>query len=229
MLFFAFLLVLLQTSLGVTATIPSRKLSMWASNQLHEIHKTSSTAVSAVVPRAAVSVVIRWSEPLTSKMIQTNVNKPPHYLLVQRGKEPNKGMWSLPGGKIELGEKTLDAAKRELEEETGLFSHSSFDSHRCNLKWHANGPFACSDSIHYSQSNGVSFHYVISQCFAEIKSLEPPSIIASDDAMDARWWNNDDMKNAEDAGIVTKGVVDVIGRSEDLYVSGLLNCDEGNK
>ena len=42
------------------------------------------------------------------------------HLLAQRGKEPNNGMWSMPGGKIEIGEGMLDAAKRELWEETGL-------------------------------------------------------------------------------------------------------------
>ena len=43
-----------------------------------------------------------------------------HVLLALRGKEPMKGHWSLPGGAIEPGEQPLEAAKRELEEETGL-------------------------------------------------------------------------------------------------------------
>ena len=41
-------------------------------------------------------------------------------LLVQRGKEPNKGRWGLPGGKIELGETITEAALRELKEETNI-------------------------------------------------------------------------------------------------------------
>ena len=39
-------------------------------------------------------------------------------LLIKRGKPPGKGLWSLPGGKIELGEAAEAAAARELFEET---------------------------------------------------------------------------------------------------------------
>ena len=41
-------------------------------------------------------------------------------LLVERGKEPLKGYWSLPGGIVETGEKLEEAIRREVEEETGL-------------------------------------------------------------------------------------------------------------
>ena len=41
-------------------------------------------------------------------------------LLVERGKEPLKGYWSLPGGILETGEKLEDAIRREVLEETGL-------------------------------------------------------------------------------------------------------------
>ena len=41
-------------------------------------------------------------------------------LLVKRGREPLKGIWSIPGGKLELGETLRDGVRRELREEVGL-------------------------------------------------------------------------------------------------------------
>jgi ADP-ribose pyrophosphatase YjhB (NUDIX family) len=41
-------------------------------------------------------------------------------LLVKRDEEPDKGMWSFPGGMVELGESTEEAAVREVREELGL-------------------------------------------------------------------------------------------------------------
>ena len=41
-------------------------------------------------------------------------------LLVERGNEPLKGYWSIPGGIVETGEKLVEGVRREVAEETGL-------------------------------------------------------------------------------------------------------------
>jgi len=41
-------------------------------------------------------------------------------LLVRRGKPPAEGRWSLPGGLVDLGETSVEAARREVAEECGI-------------------------------------------------------------------------------------------------------------
>lgn len=69
-------------------------------------------------------------------------------LLVQRKHEPGKGLWSIPGGLVELGEKVWDAAKREVEEETGL-------------KIELDGLLGVVDNIVSDEQDRVRFHYVL--------------------------------------------------------------------
>jgi 8-oxo-dGTP diphosphatase len=56
-------------------------------------------------PVVAVGVIIRQGDRIA---------------LIRRDKEPSKGLWTFPGGAIELGESLRDAAGREALEETGL-------------------------------------------------------------------------------------------------------------
>ena len=58
-----------------------------------------------IVPRAAASAAIFRGSKV---------------LLVRRGSPTLKGLWSLPGGHIEAGERAADAARREVQEETGV-------------------------------------------------------------------------------------------------------------
>jgi len=46
-------------------------------------------------------------------------------LLAQRGQEPGKGTWSLPGGAVELGEKLIDALDGYPQGGPGDYSHGS--------------------------------------------------------------------------------------------------------
>lgn len=41
-------------------------------------------------------------------------------LLVRRGNAPGRGLWSVPGGRVEPGETDVEAVTREVREETGL-------------------------------------------------------------------------------------------------------------
>jgi 8-oxo-dGTP diphosphatase len=44
----------------------------------------------------------------------------PEVLLIRRRNPPGEGQWSIPGGRLELGETLAQAALRELKEETGV-------------------------------------------------------------------------------------------------------------
>jgi 8-oxo-dGTP diphosphatase len=66
-------------------------------------------------------------------------------LLIQRGNEPGRGLWSLPGGRVEPGEDDATALEREMAEETGLVvragtlvgrvqrGHYSIADYRCTV------------------------------------------------------------------------------------------------
>jgi 8-oxo-dGTP diphosphatase len=92
-------------------------------------------------------------------------------LLIRRGKAPNFGKWSLPGGAQELGETAETAARRELLEETGLEVGE--------LLLAANV-----DSIHRDSDNRVQYHYTIIDFAALWHAGEPA---AGGDASEIAW------------------------------------------
>src|SRR5687767_4246953 len=59
-----------------------------------------------------------WSNPLPVAVVLVKMDG--GVLIIQRGIEPAKGHWALPGGFLETGESWQEGACREVREETGL-------------------------------------------------------------------------------------------------------------
>jgi ADP-ribose pyrophosphatase YjhB (NUDIX family) len=99
------------------------------------------------------------------------------FLLVRRGKEPNKGQWSLPGGAQELGETVFCAAQREVLEETGL----AVTIH---------GLVDVVDGIMRDEDGKLLYHYTLVDVVAESLQGEP---VAADDAEAVSWFTLDEL------------------------------------
>ncbi len=98
-------------------------------------------------------------------------------LLIKRGTAPRLGQWSLPGGRIEWGETSAEAALRELVEETGVVAELA-------------GLIDVVDGIMTSRETGeITRDYVMVDYAARWLSGEPT---AGDDAADARFFSLDD-------------------------------------
>jgi 8-oxo-dGTP diphosphatase len=99
-------------------------------------------------------------------------------LLVQRGTEPAKGKWSIPGGLIDVGESLREAVAREVLEETGL--------HVEPLEL-----IELLDRIH-RDGDRVRYHYVIADYLCRVVG---GTLLAASDADAVRWveraeWNS---------------------------------------
>ena len=108
-------------------------------------------------------------------------------LLIQRGKPPSEGLWSVPGGKLEAKETLAQAVAREVREETGLVVEV--------------GALAC---VLERISN--DHHFVLLDYFARVIGGE---LAPGSDARAARY-----VDPAELAALpVTEGLVDVLARA----------------
>jgi len=111
-------------------------------------------------------------------------------LLVQRGAEPNKGLWSLPGGAIELGENLKDALVREVAEETSLIVKP--------------GELITVHEVIARKGGKVQHHYVIIVFSA---TQVGGCAKAGSDAVDLGWHTISDVQNMP----ITPGLREVIG------------------
>lgn len=94
-------------------------------------------------------------------------------VVVRRGHAPSKGLWSIPGGRVEPGESLEDAARREVLEETGLRVELGTVLGRTMLP-------AVGDDV-----------YDVVDFTATVVG-DPDELTAADDAAEARWVSRDE-------------------------------------
>jgi ADP-ribose pyrophosphatase YjhB (NUDIX family) len=102
-------------------------------------------------------------------------------LLVRRGNEPGRGKWSLPGGRIRFGERSEEAALREMREETGLEVRLRRVVDVVDVFWR-------------SEMGELLEHFVIVDFEAEVIGGE---LRPADDALDARWFSPEELEGLE--------------------------------
>jgi len=108
-------------------------------------------------------------------------------LLVERGKPPSLGLWSVPGGKLEPRETLAQAVAREVREETGLVVEV--------------GTLAC-----VLERIADDYHFVLLDYFARVTGGQ---LAAASDARAARFVDPDELH----ALPLTEGLADVLARA----------------
>ena len=114
-------------------------------------------------------------------------------LLVERGREPLKGYWSLPGGAVETGERLEEALRREVREETGLEVDAV---HMVEIF----------ERIMADETGAVKYHYILIDYICRITG---GMVQASDDASRAEWFTEDEIGALR----ITRGTPAVIAKA----------------
>jgi 8-oxo-dGTP diphosphatase len=106
------------------------------------------------------------------------LNNAGQVLLVKRERPPRQGQWSLPGGLIDLGERLVDAARREVFEE-------------CGVEVQIGDLVAVFEPIEWDEAGQVEYHYVVLDYWAEYVGGEAT---AQDDAAAVAWIDLADLE-----------------------------------
>lgn len=114
-------------------------------------------------------------------------------LMAQRGKEPLRGWWSLPGGALETGEILADAIRREVREETGL----EIDPVKV---------FEIFERIMRDAAGAPEYHYVLIDYICRVTG---GTLRAGDDVCCAQWVNRADLPQLQ----ITEGTLAVIDKA----------------
>jgi ADP-ribose pyrophosphatase YjhB (NUDIX family) len=113
-------------------------------------------------------------------------------LLVERGKEPLKGYWSLPGGVLETGETLKEGIRREVLEETGL----DVDPYEMAEIF---------ERIIRDAQGRVEYHYVLADFLCRVESGSPRP---ADDVSALQWVDVSCLRDL----LLTQGTLEVIER-----------------
>lgn len=114
-------------------------------------------------------------------------------LLVERGHEPLKGWWSLPGGAVEPGEFLQAATLREVREETGLDVEIV-----CLIE--------VFERLMYDDSGALEYHFVLMDYLCRPVGGE---LRAADDASRVAWVAEPDLGTLQ----ITEGTPAVIAKA----------------
>ncbi|MFH0945056.1 MAG: NUDIX hydrolase [Planctomycetota bacterium] len=114
-------------------------------------------------------------------------------LLVRRGRPPAQGLWSLPGGVLEAGERLADGVRREIREETGL-------------EVSAPRVFEVFERIIRDKQGRLEYHYVLIDYLCRAVGGEPRP---GGDASAVEWVRQRDLPQRP----ITEGTLEVIQRA----------------
>ena len=98
-------------------------------------------------------------------------------LMAKRGKEPSKGKWSIPGGKLELGEAIYGGVRREVREE-------------CSVEIDVGAVIDAYDIIIRDDDGRVKYHFVDVYFTAKYINGEAE---AQSDVDECRWFTPEEM------------------------------------